>query len=143
MSLRYPTFGACCRCFFRRPSFHTSIRTPRVQIEAAKSRGVHCVQQYRRFHSTERTQTSPGLSNMPKRKAEKALNGSNGHSNDNGTKEAVNGSDMKGLGGTTDLPPVDATQKKQSAWSGPGQAAFDFRSMHTHHFTTSRKSLII
>ncbi|CZR53875.1 probable threonine aldolase [Phialocephala subalpina] len=35
---------------------------------------------------------------------------------------------INGLGGTTDLPPADGPQKQQNAWSGPGPAAFDFRS---------------
>lgn len=60
---------------------------------------------------------------MPKRKAQTELNGVNGHSNGAPKKE-----EMKGLGGTTDLPPADTSHTAQNAWSGPGPAAFDFRS---------------
>ncbi|RAL61654.1 hypothetical protein DID88_002723 [Monilinia fructigena] len=36
--------------------------------------------------------------------------------------------DLKGLGGTTDLSPTPEPLHEINAWSGPGQAAFDFRS---------------
>jgi hypothetical protein len=35
----------------------------------------------------------------------------------------------EGLSGTSDLPPAEEQHKKINAWSGPGPAAFDFRSM--------------
>lgn len=38
--------------------------------------------------------------------------------------------EMKGLGGTTDLSPTPEPHHEINAWSGPGQAAFDFRSMN-------------
>lgn len=43
--------------------------------------------------------------------------------------------ETEGLNGTTDLPPADEHHKKVNAWSGPGPAAFDFRSMYSrqHH----------
>lgn len=41
--------------------------------------------------------------------------------------------DLKGLGGTTDLPPTSAPHHEINAWSGPGQAAFDFRSTSLTH----------
>lgn len=66
---------------------------------------------------------------MAKRKAETELNGSKGHVN--GAAKEVHGKDMKGLGGTTDLPPTDEVHTKHNAWSGPGPAAFDFRSTLT------------
>ena len=36
---------------------------------------------------------------------------------------------LKGLNGTTDIAPVDGPHSQQNAWSTPGPAAFDFRSM--------------
>lgn len=36
--------------------------------------------------------------------------------------------DLKGLNGATDLEPADGPHSTQNAWSGPGPAAFDFRS---------------
>lgn len=93
----------------------------------------------RALHSTLRTYAqlvvpdnpveSSGLSNMPKRRAETELNGSNGHGNGNRATRELNGDALKGLGGTTDLPPTDEVHTKQNAWSGPGPAAFDFRSV--------------
>jgi hypothetical protein len=43
------------------------------------------------------------------------------------TTEAQNG--LNGLNGTTGLSPAEASQKQINAWSGPGPAAFDFRSI--------------
>jgi hypothetical protein len=37
--------------------------------------------------------------------------------------------ETKGLSGTSDLAPAEENHKKINAWSGPGPAAFDFRSM--------------
>ena len=66
---------------------------------------------------------------MAERKAETALNDSKGHVN--GAAKEIHGEDVKGLGGTTDLPPTDEAPTKLNAWSGPGPAAFDFRSTVT------------
>ncbi|KAA8573816.1 hypothetical protein EYC84_005372 [Monilinia fructicola] len=47
--------------------------------------------------------------------------------------------DLKGLGGTTDLSPTPEPHREINAWSGPGQAAFDFRS---DVVTTPTKSML-
>ncbi|KAJ8070877.1 hypothetical protein OCU04_001237 [Sclerotinia nivalis] len=47
--------------------------------------------------------------------------------------------DLKGLGGTTDLSPTPEPHHEINAWSGPGQAAFDFRS---DVVTTPTKSML-
>jgi threonine aldolase len=41
---------------------------------------------------------------------------------------AIAKEDLIGLGGNEDLPARNGTHTKQNAWSGPGPAAFDFRS---------------
>lgn len=51
--------------------------------------------------------------------SQQVQNGINGHK------------DLDGLGGTTDLPPADGPHKQQNAWSSPGPAAFDFRSIYS------------
>ncbi|KAH6670590.1 pyridoxal phosphate-dependent transferase [Halenospora varia] len=43
-------------------------------------------------------------------------------------RKAPKGEDLNNLGGATDLPPANGNHTKQNAWSGPGPAAFDFRS---------------
>ncbi|TGO69927.1 hypothetical protein BOTNAR_0005g00090 [Botryotinia narcissicola] len=56
------------------------------------------------------------------------------------TKEKELGTDdLKGLGGTTDLSPTPEPHHEINAWSGPGQAAFDFRS---DVMTTPTKSML-
>ncbi len=37
--------------------------------------------------------------------------------------------ELRGLGGATDLLATSRHHEEQNAWSGPGPAAFDFRSM--------------
>lgn len=54
---------------------------------------------------------------MTSEQPQQAQNGVNSHK------------DLNGLGGTTDLPPAAGPHTQQNAWSGPGPAAFDFRSM--------------
>jgi hypothetical protein len=76
---------------------------------------------------------------MAKRKAENELNDSNGYENGNVSSQAIKGEEMKGLGGTTDLPSTDEPHTKHNAWSGPGPAAFDFRS--TSSFPSNRLSI--
>ena len=44
--------------------------------------------------------------------------------------------DLKGLNGTTDLEPADGPLSKLNAWSGPGPAAFDFRSTYQNLYHT-------
>lgn len=41
--------------------------------------------------------------------------------------------DLDGLNGTTGTPPAPRPHHEQNAWSGPGPAAFDFRSKYSHH----------
>jgi len=45
--------------------------------------------------------------------------------------------ELKGLGGTTGLLATSIHHEKQNAWSGPGPAAFDFRSMSSLFFKLS------
>ncbi|PQE04349.1 Threonine aldolase protein [Rutstroemia sp. NJR-2017a BBW] len=44
------------------------------------------------------------------------------------SRKEINTNDLQGLGGTEDLSPTPEPHHKINAWSGPGPAAFDFRS---------------
>lgn len=48
--------------------------------------------------------------------------------------------ETKGLSGTSDLGPTKEQHKKINAWSGPGPAAFDFRSMPNETFLHSTQA---
>ena len=132
MHLRHPTFGVTYQSFIRPPFMaRTSIYYSNSLL--SKVRFAPRYSFPRKFHTTPRTRLvlpnilvePPGLSSMLKRKAGSELDSSNGHTNGKGATQQLN---MKGLDGTTDLPPMDEIHAKQNAWSGPGPAAFDFRS---------------
>ena len=43
-------------------------------------------------------------------------------------RKAIETEDLRGLNGTTGIAPTNEPHRKENAWSGPGPAAFDFRS---------------
>jgi hypothetical protein len=55
----------------------------------------------------------------------------------------IKSEDLKGLNGTIGIEPAQGQHTLQSAWAGPGPAAFDFRSEHNLYSRLSKIKLIL